>query len=108
MPVHQGWIRRLQSRAFNRMIRLLLGLPFRDTQCGAKVFRKDAIDTVLPEIVSSGFEFDAELLWRMNMHAFVIKELPIVWTNRGNSRVHGRDVVRMLVGLIALRIKGAL
>ncbi len=105
LPVHQGLFRRLQSRAFNGMIRLLLGLPFQDTQCGAKIFRKSAIDAVLPEVISKGFEFDAELLWRMKTHGFVVKESPITWTNRGNSRVHGLDVVHMLTGLIALRVR---
>ena len=105
LPVHQGLLRRFQSRAFNGMIRYLLGLPFRDTQCGAKLFRKSAIDEVLPEIVSHGFEFDAELLWRMKKHGFFVKESPITWTNRGNSRVHGRDVIHMLAGLISLRVR---
>lgn len=38
--VRQGWVRRLESRGFNTIIRLLFGLTFHDTQCGAKVFKK--------------------------------------------------------------------
>ncbi len=106
LPIHQGLVRRLQSRGFNLVIRILFGLPFRDTQCGAKVFRKSAIDAVVPGIVSRGFEFDAELLWRMQQQGFSVRELPITWTNRGDSRIHGLDWVRMLRGLVVLRWRG--
>ena len=46
--IRQGWLRRLESRGFNLIIRLLFGLSFHDTQCGAKVFKKSAVDAVLP------------------------------------------------------------
>ena len=45
----QGLFRRLESRTFNLIIRLLFGLPYNDTQCGAKVFKKVPLDLVLPE-----------------------------------------------------------
>ena len=99
----QGLVRRFESRIFNRLIRLLFGLQFRDTQCGAKVFRKDALDTVLPGIVSPGFEFDVELLWRLIGKGYKISEYPIEWNNRVDSRVKGPDAVSMLWGLFRLR-----
>lgn len=99
----QGLLRRFESRIFNRLIRLLFGLPFQDTQCGAKVFRKDALDTVLPGIVSPGFEFDVELLWRLMKKGYKISEYPIEWNNRGDSHVKGPDAISMMGGLIRLR-----
>ena len=62
MTVRQGLRRRAESRLFNLVVRLLFGLGYRDTQCGAKVFRREALDRVLPSIRSTGFEFDVELL----------------------------------------------
>ena len=44
LKVRQGILRQLESRAFNLLIRVLFGLTYHDTQCGAKVFRKSAID----------------------------------------------------------------
>jgi dolichol-phosphate mannosyltransferase len=99
----QGMVRQLESRIFNLTIRLLFGLPYQDTQCGAKVFRKDALDMVLPGIVSKGFEFDVELLWRLTKKGYRISEYPIEWDNRGDSRVRGPDAVTMLGNLIKLR-----
>ncbi|MCJ7741848.1 MAG: glycosyltransferase family 2 protein, partial [Methanoregula sp.] len=96
-------LRQLESRAFNLLIRALFGLSYHDTQCGAKVFKKSAIDTVLPLMISRGFEFDVELLWRLRGAGFRVNEVPIEWQNKGDSRVRKRDMIRMLSGLFKLR-----
>ncbi len=103
LKVKQGFLRRIESRGFNLLIRLLFGLSFHDTQCGAKVFKKQAIDTVLPSMVSHGFEFDVELLWQLKEAGFHIEEIPIEWQNKGDSRVQKRDMLRMLAGLLRVR-----
>ncbi|MDP2796389.1 MAG: glycosyltransferase family 2 protein [Methanoregula sp.] len=103
LRVRQGILRRIESRVFNLLIRMLFGLTYNDTQCGAKVFRKSAIDTVLPQMVSRGFEFDVELLWRLQRAGYTVTEVPIVWKNKGDSRVQKRDMIRMLKGLFVIR-----
>jgi hypothetical protein len=103
LRVRQGLLRRIESRAFNLLIRLLFGLTYHDTQCGAKVFKKSAVDAVLPQMVSRGFEFDVELLWRLQLAGYTITEVPIVWQNKGDSRVQKRDMIRMLKGLFTIR-----
>jgi dolichol-phosphate mannosyltransferase len=105
LQVRQSILRRIESRAFNLVIRVLFGLRYNDTQCGAKVFRKIAVDTILPAMRSRGFEFDVELLWRMKNAGFRVTETPIVWQNKGDSRVRKSDMIRMLAGLVALRIR---
>lgn len=103
LGVRQGPLRQLESRGFNLFIKCFFGLSYKDTQCGAKVFKKTAIDAVLPLMVSRGFEFDVELLWRMSRKGFIISEFPIEWQNKGDSRVKKRDMVRMLWGLVKVR-----
>jgi dolichol-phosphate mannosyltransferase len=103
MTARQGIFRRLESRTFNLIIWLLFGLPYHDTQCGAKIFKTGPLKKVLPEITSTGFEFDVELIWRMRQSGFDIKELPIIWQNRGDSRVKGQDAVSMLLNLFKIR-----
>ncbi|MCQ8894691.1 MAG: glycosyltransferase family 2 protein [Methanolinea sp.] len=100
----QGLFRRLESRIFNGFIRLIFRLPFQDTQCGAKVFKKSAIDAIIGEISSTGFEFDVELLWRLQRHGFRIKEHPIAWRDSSDSHVTVTDGIMMLLRLIALRM----
>jgi dolichol-phosphate mannosyltransferase len=103
LKVRQGFLRLLESRAFNLLIRILFGLSYHDTQCGAKVFKKSAIDAVLPKMISRGFEFDVELLWRLRSAGYRVVEVPIEWQNKGNSRVQKRDMIRMLAGLFRIR-----
>jgi glycosyltransferase involved in cell wall biosynthesis len=104
LTVRQGLLRRLESRGFNLLIRLLFGLEFSDTQCGAKVFRKSALDPVLPFMVSRGFEFDVELLWRLRRAGSRVAEVPIEWQNKGDSHVRKRDMMRMVAGLFRVRL----
>jgi len=104
LTVRQGWMRRVESRGFNLIMRVLYGLPYHDTQCGAKVFRKAAVDAILPSMVSNGFEFDVELLWRLRSAGYTIVEIPIEWQNKGDSRVKKRDMIGMLSGLIRVRL----
>ena len=104
LTVRQGILRRLESRSFNLFIRCLFGLDFHDTQCGAKVFRKTAIDGILPAMVSRGFEFDVELLWRLRRAGCRIVEVPIEWQNKGDSHVRKRDMMRMVAGLFRIRL----
>ncbi len=105
LTVRQSFMRRIESRMFNLIIRILFGLDFHDTQCGAKVFKKPVIDKILPLIYSTGFEFDAELLWRLKKNGARITEIPIVWQNKGDSRVQKLDMIRMLFGLLMLRFR---
>jgi dolichol-phosphate mannosyltransferase len=103
LKVRQNLLRQLESRVFNQLIRVLFGLTYNDTQCGAKVFKKSAIDAVLPQMISRGFEFDVELLWRLRSAGCQVVEVPVVWQNKGDSRVQKRDMIRMLAGLLTVR-----
>jgi len=103
LKVRQSTLRQLESRAFNLLIRVLFGLTYHDTQCGAKVFKKSAIDVVIPLMISRGFEFDVELLWRLRSAGYQVNEVPIEWQNKGGSRVQKRDMIRMLSGLFRVR-----
>ncbi|MFA5236562.1 MAG: dolichyl-phosphate beta-glucosyltransferase [Methanoregula sp.] len=104
LAIRQGWMRRLESRGFNMLIRLLFGLAYHDTQCGAKVFKKSAVDAVVPHLRARGFEFDVELIWRMARAGYRIEEVPIAWQNKGDSRVKKGDMLRMLTGLLKVRL----
>lgn len=103
IAVEQGLGRKIQSRMFNLAVKILFGLPFRDTQCGAKAFRKEAIDAILSQIQSTGFEFDVEVLWRLYNSGFRIIEIPIAWEDRESSHVGGFDGAGMLTNLLRLK-----
>lgn len=105
--VRQSLGRRLQSRAFNLAVRILFGLPFRDTQCGAKTFRRDALAAVIPLLRARDFTFDVDLLWRLRRRGSRMREIAIIWADRGGSKVEMGDALGMLKNLIRLRLRGS-
>lgn len=103
VPIRQSMGRQVQSRLFNLFVRLVFGLAYRDTQCGAKVFRTQAVQAVLPSVQSRGFEFDVELLWQMKRQGYTVREVPIRWEDQPDSRVGSTTGFAMLRGLLLVR-----
>lgn len=99
----QPLMRRIASRAFNIFVRLLFNLPFKDTQCGAKIFMRDALFDILDEIKTTGFEIDVELLWRMKNKGYIIKEYPITWKHTEGSKFKLSHSNGMFISLLKTR-----
>jgi glycosyltransferase involved in cell wall biosynthesis len=74
------WLRTLASRVFALLVRGLFGLPFADTQCGAKVFHRRFLPGYLAESTVSDLAFDVELLLILTRAGARITEVPSVWT----------------------------
>lgn len=83
----QPLARRVFSRSFNLLVRLLFGLRIRDTQCGAKLFRRDALDVILPTLGVSHWVFDVDLLYQIQRAGFAIREEPTVWHDVAGSKL---------------------
>lgn len=100
-------VRRFVGTAFNRLVRLVTGLPFRDTQAGLKGFRNEPAQILFREQVINDFAFDAELLFLAKRLGMRIKEIPAHVSQRHSykkSRVNMlRDPFRMLYSLIRMR-----
>ncbi|HEX2373340.1 MAG TPA: dolichyl-phosphate beta-glucosyltransferase [Actinomycetota bacterium] len=97
-------LRRLASRVFNRIMRLLLGLPFSDTQCGLKGFRRDAAEAVFQRTRVDGFAFDAEALLVARRLGIEVVEVPVRAEERQGSTVRlGGDALRMLADVWKVR-----
>lgn len=104
----QTLLRRLMSRSFNFLTRLLFGLPFVDTQCGAKVFRADVLKAVWGDLEVSNLAFDVELLHRLAVDGRTVLEEPTVWSDVSGSRVHPlRAPYQMFVALARLKLRAS-
>jgi dolichyl-phosphate beta-glucosyltransferase len=88
VEIRQSWIRENMGKTFNRIIKMLLPIPFQDTQCGFKMFRKQAADVILPRMQMHGFAFDVEMLIIAQIHGMKISEVPVTWRNAKGSKVH--------------------
>jgi glycosyltransferase involved in cell wall biosynthesis len=104
----QPLARRLASRGFNAIVRLLFGLRVRDTQCGAKLFRRAAVRELLRALDVTGYAFDIEVLWRLNRAGYRILEVPTVWSDKrvGTKIALAHDSWAMLRSVLWLRLKG--
>ena len=96
------------SVGFNWLVRLLFWLPFRDTQCGVKVFKKQVIQSIVNDLSINGMTFDVELLWRAKNRGYKVVELPIVWehqTKNGPTNDLLRTTVIMAIEIMKLRLR---
>jgi len=97
--------RKVTSRGFNFLVRGILFLNFSDTQCGAKLFKKEALQEVIDEIGITEWAFDIDLLYRLKNKGFKIKEIPTVWVDKRDSRINLTKVpFRMFSAIIRLRL----
>ena len=66
----------------------LVFMPYRDTQCGAKIFKRKAIEEVVSELGMSQWAFDLELIYVLRKRSYRIKEAPTVWSDREYSKIN--------------------
>ncbi|HEX3794211.1 MAG TPA: glycosyltransferase [Acidimicrobiales bacterium] len=103
LPARRARGRGLASWVFARLTRFLFRLPFGDTQCGAKVVRRQVIDEVLPLLSSRDFLFDVDLLITANRLGYRIVEVPTVWVDQEGSHLSaGGDAGRMALSSFSL------
>ena len=104
--VRQPLMRRISSRIFNLLVRVLFFMNYKDTQCGAKLFKKNAIKRVANEIKEKRWAFDVELLYLMKKKGFKGREYATVWKEPGHSRLNLKKIgPEMFTSLIKLRIR---
>lgn len=102
--VHQPWWREWAGRIFNFFMRVLVGLPFRDTQCGFKLFRRDAVQAIFPRQRIERFGFDVEVLYLARKLGFKTVEVPVRWNHAEGTRVSMlRDSLDMFLDLLRVR-----
>jgi glycosyltransferase involved in cell wall biosynthesis len=107
--VRQHLLRQLMGQTFNLVVRILTGLPFKDTQCGFKLFRREACLPVFLAQRVGGFAFDAEVLFLARRFGLLVVEVPVRWINSPDSRVRLlRDPLLMLRDLFRIRLNAML
>ena len=104
IEVHQSSVREMAGIIFNRMVRLFAGLPFSDTQCGFKAFRREKTRIIFEQQRTWGFGFDPELLYLAQRHRLRIVEIPVRWAHDPATKVNVfADSIRMFLDLPAIR-----
>jgi glycosyltransferase involved in cell wall biosynthesis len=102
--IHQPLYRRFFGRCFNWVTRKLMGLPYKDTQCGFKAFRRDAAQTIFRLQTIERWGFDPEILFIANKLGYTIVEVPVTWGHDERSRIsYLKDGMRMLQDMAQIR-----
>ena len=100
----QSVLRQFYGRTFNLILRLLLGLRFKDTQCGFKAFSRSSAQKLFSMQTIEGWGFDAELLFLADRSALNVKEVPVVWSDAEGTRIHPlRDGLHMMAEVLTIR-----
>lgn len=101
----QPWSRRVASRIFNLLVRLLFRVPISDTQCGAKCIRGTAMREVLPKLGLTQWAFDVDLLFQLRRAGYHIIERPTVWHDVAGSKIKVvRASIEMTLAITRLRL----
>jgi glycosyltransferase involved in cell wall biosynthesis len=79
--------REFSGRFFNLVMRLVTGLPFSDTQCGFKLFRREVAQALAARQTLNGFGFDVEILYIALSLGYRIQEVPVRWNNAEGTKV---------------------
>lgn len=100
----QPLYRQFFGRCFNAVTRMVMRLPFADTQCGFKAFTRAAAQTVFQLQTIERWGFDPEILFIALKRGFRIAEVPVAWAHDERSRMsYLKDGIKMLEELAIIR-----
>ncbi len=109
IEAHQSAFREFAGILFNKIVRIILRLPFVDTQCGFKAFRRDRCRIIFEQQTIERFGFDPELLYLARHHGLSIAEVPVRWAHSPATKVSMfRDSLQMFADVFIIRWNGLL
>ena len=106
----EPWLRHAIGRVFNWVVKLLVLRGINDTQCGFKLFSAGAAGALFPLQRLDGFGFDVEILFLARRAGLVVREIPVTWEYRRDSKVNVASGARGFLDLLTIRwnqVRGA-
>ncbi|PYU06498.1 MAG: glycosyl transferase [Acidobacteria bacterium] len=104
IEVHESLFREFAGIIFNRIVRIVLWLPFVDTQCGFKAFRREPCRIIFEQQRIERFGFDPELLYLARHHGLKATEIPVRWSHSPATKINMmRDSIQMFIDVFTIR-----
>ena len=104
IAVHESGFREFAGIVFNKIVRIVLWLPFVDTQCGFKAFRRERCEIIFEQQRIERFGFDPELLYLARHHGLKSVEIPVRWAHSPATKVNMLlDSVQMFLDVFTIR-----
>ncbi len=91
--VHQPWLRENLGRIHTFLSRVVTGVNISDFTCGFKGFTRNAALKIFTKAIIDRWAYDDEIMFLAKKFGFRIKEVPVEWENRKDTRVKFKDVV---------------
>ena len=88
----RSFLRNIAGYKFHLIVKILFNLPYKDTQCGVKIFKTAALKKILPELKVSNMAFDVEMLAIAHKRELKIKEIPTIWNGQPESGALGSPI----------------
>lgn len=99
-PWIKEWGRKL---IYNNLVRMLFDIKYVDTQCGAKLFKREVIAAIIDQMSEGQWAFDVELLYLAKKNKFNVIEIPTVWYDKAGSKFATYNAgMKMLKSLFSL------
>ena len=92
--------RRILSECFNSLVRLLTGVPLKDTQSGLKAMKKSAFVNIFPRLAVKRYAFDVELLAVANLYGLKVVEMPV--NIKLEAKFKPREMLHMFMDLLGI------
>lgn len=106
VEVHQPWWREQAGKMFGRLTRLIALPGIHDSQCGFKIFRREAAQRIFPLQSLEGWAFDVEVLVIARKLGYSIAQVPVRWVNDPNTKVRMlTDGPRMVLDMMRARLR---
>ena len=100
----QSFFRQLIGRVFNILLRIILGIRQKDTQCGFKAFNRRSAEEIFPRQQIERWGFDPELIYLANRFGFKITEVPVEWAHDERSKIDPvKDGFKMGMEMLKIR-----
>ena len=104
IQVHESAFREFAGIVFNKIVRIVLWLPFVDTQCGFKAFDRERSRIIFEQQRIERFGFDPELLYLARRHGLKAVEIPVLWSHSPATKINMmRDSIQMFVDVFTIR-----
>ncbi|HEY6268467.1 MAG TPA: dolichyl-phosphate beta-glucosyltransferase [Candidatus Acidoferrum sp.] len=104
ITVRESRFREFAGIIFNKIVRIILWLPFVDTQCGFKVFRRERCSVIFEQQTIERFGFDPELLYLARHHGLRVVEIPVRWGHSAATKVSMlHDSIQMFIDVFTIR-----
>jgi len=104
--VKRDILRKLLGDIGSFLILVILNIKIKDTQCGYKLYKKRYAKFAFSRLKNYGWDHDIEIILLLKLKNIEIKELPVKWTHKNNSKVNVfLDPIKMLLGILIMRFR---